>query len=133
MRCCVQPVEFPAPLWTRVEILGRGRGNVPAGAWLTFVGPALSPDTCGLSRDARFLPAGVAPECTSVYSRNQSHHLFVQNIGQGSVCAGITNGIVLECTNHAVLPSYSQLTSEKLAAKYTHQDSASAKCASPPP
>jgi hypothetical protein len=91
-------------------------GTSPQGSRLLCACPALSLD----KRRVRpaLLPFSRAPRgCTTVYSWNQNHHLFVQNIGQGSVSAGVTIGIVFECTNHAALPSYSQLTSEKLGAK----------------
>jgi hypothetical protein len=43
--------------------------------------------------------------------------LRVQNIVRGSVFAVVVRIVRLECTNHAGLPSYSQLTTRKLAAE----------------
>src|SRR5215813_13634678 len=115
--CCVQPVELHASLWTRVEIFSRAAGNVSAGRSLALPVRRRHSTNASLSRVAAFFSRPGAPECTTVYSWNQNHHLFAQNIGQDGVSAGITNRAVLECTNHAALPSYSQLTSEKLGAK----------------
>src|SRR5215813_717675 len=100
------------------------RGNLFSRRWERLRGavacvacPAPALDKCeSVPRCCFLLPPG-APECTTVYSWNQNHHLFAQNIGQDGVSAGITNRAVLDCTNHAALPSYSQLTSEKLGAK----------------
>jgi len=64
--------------------------------------------SCGMNQWAKMY------FCVLVESTSSLH---VQNIVRGSVFAAVVRIVRLECTNHAGLPSYSQLTTRKLAAE----------------